>query len=109
MIRDRGSMKWTAMMLPEHVKLLRDWAEEDTYEQRVILDEQQLEEMNQLIGEALEYQTLVAITYYEKKRYQLLIGYIHYYDEYKQRLHIIDQFEEVHYLKLSDLIDARTV
>ncbi|TFI48759.1 YolD-like family protein, partial [Diaphorobacter sp. DS2] len=34
MIRDRGRIKWTSMMLPEHVKLLRDWAKEDTYEQK---------------------------------------------------------------------------
>ncbi len=29
MIRDRGNIKWTAMMLPEHVKLLREWQEQD--------------------------------------------------------------------------------
>lgn len=27
MIQDRGSIKWTAMMLPEHVKLLREYNE----------------------------------------------------------------------------------
>ena len=28
MIRDRGRMKWVSMMLPEHVRVLREWAEE---------------------------------------------------------------------------------
>ena len=29
MIHDRGRMKWVSMMLPEHVRLLREWAQED--------------------------------------------------------------------------------
>lgn len=107
MIRDRGKIKWTSMMLPEHVKLLRDWAYEDTFEQRVELDEQQLEEMNHAIAEAMECQTLVAITYYENKRHQLAVGYIHYYDEWKKTLHIIDQFQAVHYIMLVDIVDVR--
>lgn len=28
-LRDRGNMKWTAMMLPEHVKMLKEWGEEE--------------------------------------------------------------------------------
>lgn len=27
-LQDRGSKKWVAMMLPEHVKLLREYSEE---------------------------------------------------------------------------------
>ena len=27
-VRDRGSKKWVAMMLPEHVKMLREYGEE---------------------------------------------------------------------------------
>lgn len=29
--RDRGKIKWTAMMLPEHIYLLREWQKEDDY------------------------------------------------------------------------------
>jgi hypothetical protein len=25
MIKDRGTMKWTAFMMPEHIKLLREY------------------------------------------------------------------------------------
>ncbi|QTD39546.1 YolD-like family protein [Sporosarcina sp. Te-1] len=28
-IKDRGNIKWTALMLPEHVRHLRDWQAED--------------------------------------------------------------------------------
>ncbi len=45
MIRDRGRIKWTSLMLPEHVKMLRDWANEDMWEKTKEIDEQKLEEM----------------------------------------------------------------
>lgn len=108
MIRDRGRIKWTSMMLPEHVKMLRDWAHEDTYEERRDLDEQQLEEMNMAIGEAMETGSSVTITYYEKHRHRLLIGTIHHYNEFEQKLHVADKFNEAHYVRLADIVDVRS-
>ena len=31
MIRDRGNIKWTAMMLPEHIAELRNWMDKEHY------------------------------------------------------------------------------
>jgi hypothetical protein len=31
-IRDRGNVKWTSLMLPEHVKALRKYINEDYYD-----------------------------------------------------------------------------
>ncbi len=107
MIRDRGAIKWTAMMLPEHVKLLRDWVEEDFDQSKPELDEQQLEEMNGLLCEAMEAGEQLVITYYERKRHKLLIGTVHHYDEFNQKLHIIDKFGEAHYIVINQLIDIR--
>jgi hypothetical protein len=107
MIRDRGRIKWTSMMLPEHVKMLRDWAKEDSYEQRKELDEQQLEELNMTIREAMETGADVTITHYEKNRHQLLIGKIHYYNDYEQKLHVVDRFEEAHYIRVANIADVR--
>ena len=109
MIKDRGKMKWVSMMLPEHVQMLREWADEDLNEERVVLDEQQIEEINHIIAEAMEHQILVAISYYNQKRYHVMIGHIHYYDEWKQQLNVIDCFDEAQYLKLSDIMDVRSV
>ncbi|WP_026694742.1 YolD-like family protein [Peribacillus kribbensis] len=107
MIRDRGRIKWTSMMLPEHVKLLRDWAHEDTYEKQGEPDEQQLEQMNSLIGEAMEAGRAVALTYYANHRHHLLIGTIHYYNEWDRRLHVVDRFNDACYLKLEDIVDVQ--
>ncbi|BAQ11280.1 hypothetical protein OXB_2809 [Bacillus sp. OxB-1] len=37
--RDRGTIKWTAMMLTEHVEKLREWYDEDNFVPRPELDE----------------------------------------------------------------------
>ncbi|WP_277873765.1 YolD-like family protein [Fictibacillus sp. S7] len=47
MIRDRGSIIWTAMTLPEHVKQLRklDW--DQSTKVKPELDEQQLQQIEE--------------------------------------------------------------
>lgn len=47
---DRGRTKWTAMMLPEHLQLLREWQEEDNKTLEPNIDEMDL----QLIVEEIE-------------------------------------------------------
>ena len=39
MLRDRGNIKWTAMMLPEHVQRLRTWQQEDQQITKPTFDE----------------------------------------------------------------------
>lgn len=107
MIRDRGTIKWTAMMLPEHVKLLKDWMEEDKYQAKPELDEQQLEEMNELFCEAMTTGSEVTITYYDKNQHCLLTGKVHHYHEVKQELQIVDASGEEHYLQLKTIIGVR--
>ncbi len=107
MIRDRGRIKWTSMMLPEHVKLLRDWAKEDTYEKPKELDEQQVEEFNNILSEAMEYRKELAITYYAEPRHQFIIGKIHYIDAVKHIIHVVDQFDAIHYISLQGVADIQ--
>ncbi|MBU8879214.1 YolD-like family protein [Bacillus sp. FJAT-29790] len=95
--------------VPEHVKLLRDWAKEDTYEQKREIDEQKLDNMNEIISEAMEFEKLVTITHYRNKNYELVIGKIHFWDEINQKLHITDQFGEVHRVHISGIADARFI
>jgi hypothetical protein len=107
MIRDRGRIKWVSMMLPEHIKLLRDWVKEDQYEERKEIDEQQLELMNMTLAEAIEFDQFVTITHYQNRNYEIVIGKIHYWDELAGRLHIIDHFEEVHRIPITAIADIR--
>lgn len=107
MIRDRGLIKWTSMMLPEHVKMLREWSEEDRIQERPELDEQELEAMNEMVAEAMAEGSQLLITHYAGQRHELLAGTVHHVDFIKQRLHIVDQFEEVHYINWKDVLDVR--
>lgn len=107
MIRDRGRIKWTSMMLPEHVKLLRDWVKEDQYEQKKIIDEQQLEWMNEILMEAVELDQAVAVTYYQNHNYEIVVGKIRDWDELAQKLSVVDRFEEVHRISIVNIADVR--
>lgn len=89
LIRDRGTIKWTSMMLPEHVRLLRDWAREDEYETKPELDEQQLEQMNEMICDAMQYGAELLITFFDRTHHQTIKGTIHYVDEIQRKLRVV--------------------
>ncbi|MCK6257606.1 YolD-like family protein [Fictibacillus sp. KIGAM418] len=90
MIKDRGSIKWTAMMLPEHVKQLRDWEREEAWLENTELDEQQLEEMNQQIFLAMEEARKVAVLCRKPLGEKAIQGLIHYYDPHHRLLRIMN-------------------
>jgi hypothetical protein len=104
-IRDRGNIKWTAMMLPEHVELLREWKKEDAYQTQPELDEQRLEEMNELICEAMEFHDHLKFTYHHNRQLNYLTGHIHYIDEVNGELRIVDEQETIHRIKVSKIVD----
>ncbi len=47
MIRDRGNIKWTAMMLSEHVRELRKWMDQDNSTRRPELNEWDLQSIQE--------------------------------------------------------------
>ncbi|MGI2327915.1 YolD-like family protein [Planococcus sp. YIM B11945] len=60
-IKDRGSIKWTAMMLTEHVQMLKDLKKEDRYNRKPDLDEFDLEAIHEEIQLAFLRQCEVEI------------------------------------------------
>jgi hypothetical protein len=107
MLRDRGKIKWASMMLPEHVKFLRDWAKEDAFEASKEIDEQYLEIMNERILEAVELGKKVMITCYRNHKYETVIGTIHHWNEINQQLNMVDQCEEVQQISLASIVDVQ--
>lgn len=104
MIKDRGSIKWTSMMLPEHVKQLRDWEREEEEKGRNDLDEQQLEEMNQQIYMAMEEANPVSVLCRNARGNQSIEGRIHYYDPYRQLLRMINAAGERQDVPLASIV-----
>ncbi|MFD2045809.1 YolD-like family protein [Ornithinibacillus salinisoli] len=73
MVHDRGSIKWTSLMLPEHVKILKDMEKEDRKIIRPILDEQEVEMINQRLVDACIHEEEVRLAIFED-------GYINHYN-----------------------------
>jgi hypothetical protein len=84
MVNDRGSIKWTSLMLPEHVELLRTIWREDKRVTRPNLDEQELEVLNIRLLEAYNEQQLIQIEYYQSGRMVTIRGGIKKFDQLSQ-------------------------
>lgn len=66
-IKDRGTIKWTAMMLPEHVQMLRDWQSQERSDKRPCLDEFDLEALYEEIHLAYKRQCLIEIRIWQSE------------------------------------------
>lgn len=89
LIKDRGTIKWTAMMLPEHVHKLRKIWENDKRVPERIVDEQQLELINTTIQRAITDHLAVNITYFENGGYIQTLGYVEKIDPYTSIVSIL--------------------
>lgn len=75
-VYDRGNIKWTAMMLPEHVELLQDLNKQQEYKSKPILDEQQMEFHGFKLAEAANKEKEVWIKYYRNHDFCETVGYV---------------------------------
>ncbi|MFN2745471.1 MULTISPECIES: YolD-like family protein [Bacillus] len=105
MLKDRGSIKWVSMMLPEHVELLREYHESLHKHEKPVLDEQKYEELNERICEAMEENRPLQFTYYQQGEMKKLAGRVHYVDALKRELRIMSCTDQHHRLKLDDIIE----
>lgn len=90
MAHDRGSIKWTTMMLPEHAELLKELWEEDDYQEKPLLDIQQIEQLERDILIACHKHLSVELTIYQAKRRKTVQGYIKKLDQKKKCLYLAD-------------------
>lgn len=103
-IRDRGNIKWTSLMLPEHVKMLRKYINEEYYDiPEPTLDGQQMDEMNIMVLESMEYHFPLQFTLYKHKRLVQLAGYVHFTDHIKHEFRVVDFKEVVHIIPLKQI------
>ena len=86
MLNDRGNMKWTALMLPEHLVQLKEWKKEQFYEKKRELTEWELEEIEQTIQRAFKMKKLIKLTLWKSQKLYEEIGKITGADVYKKEL-----------------------
>lgn len=84
MIKDRGTIKWTAMMLPEHIQKIKQWKREAYAEAPRTLTEWELEDLQQTINQAFKQHKTVTITTWQEAKYVQWTGTITALDESQQ-------------------------
>lgn len=106
-IKDRGRIKWTAMMLTEHVDMLKEWQEEDRYNSRPALNEFDLEAIFEEIQLAYKRQCDVEIRIWREGP-QTFTGLITAVDMRLKKLHL-DTGLHMQKLSFEEIIGAKTL
>lgn len=104
-VNDRGSIKWTAMMLPEHIQMLNKMWKDKERKAKPMLDEQELEEINMKLQLAIHHHHLpVQIKYYSDYDYKVIKGKIKKIDLADKYIQLDDYTK----IGLMDILDVVT-
>ncbi|MED4456138.1 YolD-like family protein [Metabacillus fastidiosus] len=104
MIKDRGIIKFTAMMLPEHKGSLKQLLEDEKKIPKPILDEQRIEEIETIILNAMEFNESLIFQVYKKGALIEVVGTTHYIDHLNKELRIKDDKDKVHLIKFNNIV-----
>lgn len=114
-LKDRGAIKWTAMMLPEHVSLLRELESNQDKVKRPVLDMSQIEDMEMAISEAMEFNNSVQFSVFkplpmlngpETGEIVQIEGHIHYINQLRKLFHVVDSKGDTNLIKFEDVVSV---
>ncbi|RRD98596.1 YolD-like family protein [Bacillus licheniformis] len=112
-LKDRGTIKWTAMMLPEHVSLIRELERSQKKVKRPVLDLAQIEDMEMIISEAIEFNNPVQFSVFkplpmlngpETGEIVQIEGHIHYINQLRRLFHVVDSKGDTNLIKFEDIV-----
>lgn len=109
MIRDRGEKKWTSIMIPEHVKMLRDLWDEQKLVEKPILDEQAFEQIGIVIMDSLKHTIDIKLTYWKNGRFEEVIGVVGRVDMQIKQVRMNLEDEEIEYIMLDNITAAERI
>lgn len=104
MLRDRGTIKWTSMMLPEHLTQLKQDLLDASKIEKPSLDAQQIEEMDIIVSEALEFNKELVLKLFNNGFVENVTGRVHYINFEQQKLHVKDQNDNTVYINMNNII-----
>ncbi|MGE8081432.1 YolD-like family protein [Peribacillus loiseleuriae] len=107
MIKDRSTIKWTALMLPEHVQSLKDALIDEERVKQPLLDEQESSEIEILICEAMEFNTPITFKVYNNGFTQLITGTAHYINHLKSQIIFQDEDGYFHHILFNNIISVQ--
>lgn len=102
-MKDRGNIKWTSMMLPEHKKRLSDLYKQQFHSSKPDLDEQKIEELNHNICLALNDERQYKITFHQNHTYHSVTGRIENGNFINKTLRIVIGSNTVYDVPLEDI------
>ncbi|GAB3807081.1 YolD-like family protein [Virgibacillus kimchii] len=103
MVNDRGSIKWSAMMMPEHIEMLKkSWKEQERRE-KPLLDEQQKEEIEGKLQLAIHNDLTIQIKYFKGHDFYYVLDKIASINVKDGSLYL----KQMEKLKLNDIIDVK--
>lgn len=100
-VNDRGTKKWTGIMLTEHVEELKRVFAEKEHKEKPILDDQQLMDNEIALKEAIENNLTVEITYFKNNEFHNVDGKILFIQTQNRYL----QLDDVR-INLDDIIEV---
>ncbi|WP_432355345.1 YolD-like family protein [Sporosarcina sp. A2] len=92
--RDRGRIKWTAMMLPEHIARLREWQAEDNYLKRPDLTDWDIEDIQEQLSVAIRRKCQTLVRTWREGKITNYHGTIEEIDIHNQIIELQDPFEK---------------
>jgi len=104
-LQDRGSKKWVAMMLPEHVKMLREYGEEIKKEPRPDLNEFDYEAIQDQIALAMQRNVEIKIKRWKEGEFIYNRGTIQWIDLRKRTIELEDPFHSFEF-PIDEIIDV---
>jgi YolD-like protein len=107
-MHERGTIKWTSLMMPEHVAMIKEAADRELYDvSQPILSEDRMEELNSIIFEAHENNLQVYVQYFKNRRIQLVEGIISKVNVQQNRLEI-EAEDGLDWVGFDELVDVST-
>lgn len=108
MLKNRGTKKWVAMMLPEHVAGVKEVIKNQNKVKHPIQiqDEVKLNDIDILIHEGMVYNQLLKYSLYQDGYINILLGRTGYIDYLNNQLRIQDEKDNIHYVSFRKLVDV---
>ncbi|WP_124048662.1 YolD-like family protein [Bacillus subtilis] len=91
-------------MLPEHLTQLKQDLIDVSKIEKPSLDDQQIEEMDLLISEALEFNKELNFKVFNNGFVENVTGRVHYINFEQQKLHVKDQNDSTVYINMNNII-----
>ncbi|MCM3024615.1 YolD-like family protein [Heyndrickxia ginsengihumi] len=107
MIKDRGNKKWVAMMLPEHVEMIKQINIDLEKQEQPILDEDKIQELETRISYSLQYHLPVDFKIWIDGFEQHISGYVQSIDHVQRKFKLRDMNDNVKYINFSEIVDIR--